>query len=258
MPLEIKNLSFSYNKKNILNDITQSFEGHKVTSIIGPNGSGKTTLLKNISKQLKIEDKKIFLDSADINDMTIKNFSKNLSVVNQHNNITFNFTVRDIVLMGRTPHIKGIENEKQTDKEIAEKYLKLTGTYHLKDSYITQISGGELQKVIIARALTQETKYLLLDEPISMLDIKNEFEIMSLIKNLSVTENITILIVLHDLNLAAQFSDNIILLSEGEIYKYGNPWEVITEKNISDVYGVNPKIVENPKTGKPHLIYYSV
>jgi len=258
MPLEIKNLSFSYNKKNILNDITQSFEGHKVTSIIGPNGSGKTTLLKNISKQLKIEDKKIFLDSADINDMTIKNFSKNLSVVNQHNNITFNFTVRDIVLMGRTPHIKGIENEKQADKEIAEKYLKLTGTYHLKDSYITQISGGELQKVIIARALTQETKYLLLDEPISMLDIKNEFEIMSLIKNLSVTENITILIVLHDLNLAAQFSDNIILLSEGEIHKYGNPWEVITEKNISDVYGVNPKIVENPKTGKPHLIYYSV
>ncbi|NMA58653.1 ABC transporter ATP-binding protein [Clostridium cochlearium] len=251
-PIILNNLNFSYNEKHILKNINISFERNKFYSILGPNGSGKTTLLKNILKALPTTDKTIYIDAFDINNYKNKDLAKKMSSVPQNTNLEFDFTSFDVVLMGRSPHLKRFERESNKDYEIVREAMEITNTWHLKDKYINQLSGGERQKVIIARALAQESSIILLDEPISNLDIQNQIEIMDTLKFLN--RDVTIISVLHDLNLAAQYSDYILLLKNGEIFFKGTPEKVLSVNNLKYVYDVNTYIIKNPVTGKPHII----
>lgn len=251
-PIVLNNLNFSYNEKHILKNINISFERNKFYSILGPNGSGKTTLLKNILKALPTTDKTIYIDAFDINNYKNKDLAKKMSSVPQNTNLEFDFTSFDVVLMGRSPHLKRFERESNKDYEIVREAMEITNTWHLKDKYINQLSGGERQKVIIARALAQESSIILLDEPISNLDIQNQIEIMDTLKFLN--RDVTIISVLHDLNLAAQYSDYILLLKNGEIFFKGTPEKVLSVNNLKYVYDVNTYIIKNPVTGKPHII----
>ncbi|MEL5864304.1 ABC transporter ATP-binding protein [Clostridium cochlearium] len=251
-PIVLNNLNFAYNEKHILKNINISFERNKFYSILGPNGSGKTTLLKNILKALPTTDKTIYIDAFDINNYKNKDLAKKMSSVPQNTNLEFDFTSFDVVLMGRSPHLKRFERETNKDYEIVREAMEITNTWHLKDKYINQLSGGERQKVIIARALAQESSIILLDEPISNLDIQNQIEIMDTLKFLN--RDVTIISVLHDLNLAAQYSDYILLLKNGEIFFKGTPEKVLSVNNLKYVYDVNTYIIKNPVTGKPHII----
>ncbi|SNV70864.1 ABC transporter ATP-binding protein [Clostridium cochlearium] len=251
-PIILNNLNFSYNEKHILKNINISFERNKFYSILGPNGSGKTTLLKNILKALPTTDKTIYIDAFDINNYKNKDLAKKMSSVPQNTNLEFDFTSFDVVLMGRSPHLKRFERETNKDYEIVREAMEITNTWHLKDKYINQLSGGERQKIIIARALAQESSIILLDEPISNLDIQNQIEIMDTLKFLN--RDVTIISVLHDLNLAAQYSDYILLLKNGEIFFKGTPEKVLSVNNLKYVYDVNTYIIKNPVTGKPHII----
>lgn len=251
-PIIIKNLNYNYGETHILDNININFERNKFYSIIGPNGSGKTTLLKNILRTLPVESKSIYIDDQDLTSFKNKDLAKKISSVPQNTNIDFQFSVFDIVLMGRTPYLKRFETEGNKDLLIVQEAMEMTNTWHLKDKNINELSGGERQRVIIARALAQQCEIILLDEPISNLDIQHQIEILDTIKYLN--RNVTIVAVLHDLNLAAQYSDSLILLNNGKIVSYGTVEEVLTEKNIRSAYNMDTYIIKNPVTGKPHII----
>lgn len=253
-PIEIKNLNCSLGNEKILHNIDLKVEKNKFYSIIGPNGSGKTTLLKNISKTLEPLKNSVFIDSTDIKAFKNKDLARKISCVPQNTEINFDFSVMDIVLMGRTPYIKNFQSESKSDIEIAENAMNLTNTLHLKDKNINDLSGGERQLVIIARAIAQETDILLLDEPISNLDIHHQIKILDTIKTLNIKKHITVITVLHDLNIAAQYSDYLMLIKKGELQSSGIAEDVLTQENIKKVYNMDTCIIKNPVTGKPLII----
>ncbi len=252
--IKIENLNWNYGSEIVLNDLNLTIEKGKFYTILGPNGSGKTTLAKIITKSLDIPSDKVFLISEDLSKMSNKQTSKRIATVPQNTIIDFDFSVMDIVLMGRAPYIKRFQSESSYDMEIAKNAMKKTNTWQLKDKKIDQISGGERQRVIIARAITQNTEILILDEPISNIDIHHQIQLLDVLKTLNREKNITIITILHDLNLAAQYSDEIILLSKGEIMAKGNPQEVLTKEIINEVYNIKVDMVINPSTGKPYII----
>jgi len=254
-PIETHDLGWKYGDRQILSDISLTIKRGCFYSIIGPNGSGKTTLLRNIAKSLEPKSGSVFVENSDVTKLSSRSMAKRLSVVPQNTNIEFEFTVTDIVLMGRSPYIGRFESESSQDIEIAESAMRATNTWHLKDKRITEISGGERQRVIVARALAQDTGIMLLDEPVSQLDIHHQIEIMETIQKLIKNRKITAVSVMHDLNLAAQYSDHIILIDEGRIVCQGRAHEVITEENIKRVYKLDSYIMDNPVTGKPYIIH---
>lgn len=252
-PIDIRDLSWQYGNEKILKDLNIKIHKSKFYSIIGPNGSGKTTLIKNISKTLESGIDTIFIDGKDVTKINNKELAQKISVVPQNTEIEFDFSVMDIVLMGRTPYLKKFQNETVDDVNIAKKAMELTNTLKLREKKINQISGGERQRVIIARALTQQTDIVLLDEPISHLDINHQIESLNTLKYLS-NKGTTIITVMHDLNLAAQYSNYLILLKDGKLIALGKPEEVITKENLEKVYNMEICIIKNPVTQKPHVI----
>lgn len=251
-PVKINNLNWSFGDKQILKNINISFEKNKFYSIIGPNGSGKTTLLKNISKALECQKKSVFIEDIDITSLKNRELARKLAVVPQNTNLDFDFSAFDIVLMGRAPYLGRFQTESEEDLKIARRAMEVTNTWELREKDITKLSGGEQQRVVIARAIAQETDIILLDEPIAHLDIHHQVELLDTIKELNVS--VTVIAVLHDLSLAAQYSDYLILFKDGEIKAVGTPEEVITKENIKAVYNMEVHIVEDPLTGKPHII----
>ncbi|KXZ40675.1 iron complex transport system ATP-binding protein [Alkalithermobacter thermoalcaliphilus JW-YL-7 = DSM 7308] len=252
--VNIDNLSYSFEDTKVLDNINLNIEKGKFYSIIGPNGSGKTTLFKNISKALQVPRNTIFIENKDITRIASKDMAKKVSCVPQDTNIEFDFSVIDIVLMGRTPYLRMFQDETDEDIQIAKMAMEMTNTWHLKDKKINQISGGERQRVIIARAIAQSTQIILLDEPISNLDIHNQIEILDTIKKLNKEKNLTVISILHDLNLALAYSDEIFLLNKGKIVSKGDPHKVLTEENIKNVYNMKVNIIKNPLTGNPYII----
>jgi iron complex transport system ATP-binding protein len=250
--LDVRNLSFSYNKKLILNHINLSFNKGKFYSIIGPNGSGKSTLIKNISKIIDPKHESVFIDNEDICTFNNKNLARIMAVIPQNILIDYDFSVFDIVIMGRSPYKRRFEEFNIEDEKIVEKYMKITNIWELKDKLITELSGGETQRVIAARALSQETDIILLDEPTSHLDLQYQIEFLNIFKNLK-NEKI-IIVVLHDLNLASIFSDEIILINDGQVVDKGKPWNVINKGNIESIYNLPVKIFKNPISKCPYII----
>ncbi len=254
-PVAVRGLSWRYGNRQVLSDITLSFEKGKLYSIIGPNGSGKTTLLRNIAKSLEPAAGSVFLNGTDIMDLSTRDVARKLSVVPQNTYIDFDFTVLDIVLMGRNPYISRLGSESREDMAAAEHAMRLTNTWDFRGKSINEVSGGERQRALVARALAQDTAVMLLDEPVSQLDLHHQIELMDMVLSLSQDRKRTILSVMHDLNLAARYSDFLILLNGGRVVVQGTPWQVLTRENIETVYHLDSCIVNNPVTGKPFLIY---
>ncbi|OEF97982.1 heme ABC transporter ATP-binding protein [Desulfuribacillus alkaliarsenatis] len=252
--IQINNITCTYDAEPILDGLTLDIKPGEILGIIGPNGSGKSTLLKSILAQLKLEQGHIYIDSKDLEQWNTKELARKLAVVPQESVMPFAFTVMEVVLMGRHPHLSFFENEGEHDYQIAERAMKATNTWHLRDRNVQALSGGERQRVILARALTQEPKIILLDEPISNLDIHHQVEVLNLIRQRNEDENLTSVCVLHDLNLAASHCDRLALLYQGKIYAFGTPQEVLTKKNIGEVYDCNPVIMNHPVTGIPQVI----
>lgn len=245
--IQVDALKFSYGKDEILKQISFHVDKGCFVSVIGPNGSGKTTLLKNLCKLLNPDEGQIEIEQKNLALYKPKKLAKTVAVVHQGANSTFDFNVGEVVLMGRYPYMNRFQSESTEDFEIAKLAMQQTEVYHLKDKNLYGISGGERQRVMIARALTQQPELLLLDEPISHLDIKYQLEILKLCKSLNQKRALTIFTTLHDINLASRFSDIIIMMKEGRIVKMGSPKDVITTENIKFVYDIDVEI-----TMKPH------
>lgn len=255
--LKINNLSGGYHKETIIKDISLEIDKGDFMGIIGPNGSGKTTLLRLMSRVLIPQKGNIALEGKNIAHMELKEFAQLIAFVPQDTLITFPFTVWEIVLMGRIPHLKRLQLETKEDYLIAEKALIMTDALYLKDKKIDELSSGERQRVVIAKALAQEPLLLFLDEPTSHLDIGHQIQILDLLKRLNRQNNLTIVMVLHDLNLASEYCNRIVLLNEGRIFKEGSPSDVLTYQNIEAVYKTVVVVNSNPINSKPYVLLVS-
>ncbi len=254
---EIENFTCGYGDKFKIKNVNISLEKGSFTGIIGPNGSGKTTLFRGITGELHGEKGKITLCNGDLKLMSIKEKAQNIAIVSQTLDLA-DITVEDYVLMGRYPYHGQYQLfETKSDVEIAEKYMLLTGIMHLRDKSLNQLSGGEQQLTSIARALVQEPKLLLLDEPTSHLDIKHQVQVLNLVQRLNCELGLTVLMIIHDLNLAGEYCNNLILLKRGGIHTTGTPEEVLNYKNIEDVYGTVVVTKTNPVSGKPVIFLVS-
>lgn len=253
MVLDISSLSFNFGSKNILADIDLSIKNNGIVGIIGPNGSGKSTLLKCIYRVLKPKTGTIFIDGKNINDYQFKETAKKMAVVAQHNDTHFDFNVLEMVLIGRSPHKKFMERDSAEDIELAYKALEQVNMKDFAGRNFSSLSGGEKQRIILARALVQNTDCLILDEPTNHLDIKHQLHFMSLAKNLK----ITVISAIHDLNIAAMYCDKIYALKEGQIIASGSVNEVITEEVIKTLYDVEAKIIYDEEK-KPHVIFKNI
>ncbi|OKY77505.1 MAG: ABC-type cobalamin/Fe(3+)-siderophores transport system ATPase component [Candidatus Methanohalarchaeum thermophilum] len=244
--IDINNLNFSYNEEKVLKEINLEIGENRLIGVIGPNGSGKTTLIKCLTGINPVSDNEIFLGGNDISNLKRKDIAKYVSVVPQNTRVNFNFKVKEVISMGRLAYRSLLETSenRNENKEAVEEAMRLTETTEFKDRMASNLSGGQLQRVIIARALAQDTPILLLDEPTSHLDINHKIEIMSLAKDLSKEK--LVIGVFHDLNLAAQYCDKLILLNQGKVKAKGDPGEVLRPKIIRESYGVNTIVKKHP------------
>lgn len=243
MKLEIKGVSFGYGSMPALEDVTMSLGDGEIVSLVGPNGSGKTTLLKCINMILKFQKGTVLVEERDISKLKLKELAKLLSYVPQSAGRSFPSTVFEIVLIGRKPYVDWSVSSR--DKEIVSNILSLMGLKEMALRQSNELSGGEYQKVLIARALAQEPQVLLLDEPTSNLDLKHQLDVLNLITTIVKKKNIAAVMAMHDLNLASRFSNKMIFLNGGKIYDAGKPENVLTERNIRKVYGVEAIVNKN-------------
>ncbi|MDR1029547.1 MAG: ABC transporter ATP-binding protein [Treponema sp.] len=236
----------------ILRSVSLDTADKKCIGIIGPNGSGKTTLLKCIYRVLKPDRGAVFLDGTDMRTLPVKETAKNMGVVSQHNYYHFDFTVREIVLMGRSPHKKQMERDNPEDFRIVDEALKTVEMESFGDRRFSTLSGGEQQRIILARALAQQTKCLILDEPTNHLDVKHQFQLLKLLKKL----DLTVIAALHDLNLAVSYCDYIYVLKAGVLKGSGTAKELLTPEFLREIYEVDTKIIEDAESGKIHILFY--
>ena len=252
--INIEKLNYSYGKKEVLKELSLDIDENKLTGIIGPNGCGKSTLAKNIIKYINGKFESFKIMDTDIRELTHKKIAQLISYIPQKSIIIPNISVFDYVLLGRFPLLKNSwDNYTKKDYEIVENNINLLNIKELRDRNIETLSGGELQKALLARALAQEAKILLLDEPTSALDLNNAVEFMKILKNISIKKNISVIIIIHDLNLASLFCDSLIILKDGKFIEKGSPKEVINEENIKSVYNLDCKVCYN-ENDKPYII----
>lgn len=251
--IKVHNLSFQYHAEPILKGISMEVEKGDILGIIGPNGSGKSTLLKNINALLRPMEGTVMLEGKDLLEMNRQEIARYMAVVPQDTSVGFNFNAYEIVMMGRVPHLDRFQKEGKRDRQIVREAMELTSSWSFKNRPITELSGGERQRVILARALAQESQVILLDEPTAFLDISYQTEIFDLVKKLNQERNLTVIAVLHDLNLASQYCHHLLLLKEGKIYRMGTPREVITTSNIREVYGTRVIVGRHPLSGTPYV-----
>ena len=250
--IQTRNLSFAYQDRAVLCDVSLSVERGEMIAILGPNGSGKTTLLKLFSAVLHGQGA-VKINDRDIEAYGRRDLSKLFAVVAQESRVNFPYTVAEVVLMGRASYHSPFVLEGKKDLEIARASMDLTDSLSFADRYLHELSGGEKQRVMIARALAQEPEILLLDEPSAFLDLKHQVQVFELLCRLNRERGLTIVAALHDLNLAALFFPRLVMLREGQIYRDGSPSAVLTEKTIDEVYGIRVRVEQDPVAGKPQL-----
>lgn len=252
--INIENLNFGYGERQILNNLSLSIDEKKLVGILGPNGCGKSTLLKNILGYLHNSSGTIKIANKNSNEYSQKEKSKLISLVPQKSQLMSAMSVEEFVLMGRLPHLenswKGYSRE---DRKLAEKALNSLDLERFKKRTATTLSGGEFQRVLLARAITQDTEIILLDEPTSALDLNHAIELMEKVKEIVKKEGKTAVAVLHDLNLAALFCDELIMLKNGKLFCKGTPKEVLTKENLKEVYNLNCDIFYG-KNDFPYII----
>ncbi|HBB29426.1 MAG TPA: ABC transporter, partial [Clostridiales bacterium] len=243
--IDLKNITLKYGDYEVLRDISFNIKKGEFTSIIGPNGAGKSTVLKAIMKNIELASGDISIKGKSIKNITHKEKACIIGFVPQELNLLFDFTVYEIVRMGRNPYIARFNTATVDEKQIIEESYQKTNTYEFKDKYFNSLSGGEKQRVIIARALAQQPEILILDEATSSLDIHHQLDILELIHSLNREDGLTVLTIMHDLNLASRFSDKIVLLSKNGVIKSGTPSEVIDEQVLKNVYDMDMVVREN-------------
>lgn len=250
MNIQTDNIQVSFGPKTILYDISLDIRNKEFVGIIGPNGSGKSTFLKCLYRVLQPNNGKIFFDGTEMSSLSHRDTALKMAVVAQHSTVNFDFSVLEMVLMGRSPYKGLLDRDQIDDYEIARHALAQVGLSNFESRNFNTLSGGEQQRVILARALAQRTECLVLDEPTNHLDIKYQLELMTIVKRLDAT----VVSAIHDLNLAAIYCDRLIALKDGSVVCSGTPHEVLTEETIRHIYGVSATVQTLPN-GRLNIIY---
>ncbi|HHV80285.1 MAG: ABC transporter ATP-binding protein [Dictyoglomi bacterium] len=244
--IEAFGIKFGYQGRDVLKGVTISLLPGELVGLLGPNGAGKSTLIKILSKVLKPIAGDVYIEGKELEELSFREVAKRIGVVPQETTLDYSFTVYDVVMMGRNPYVSRFRGETGSDEDIVREAMRLTNTIDFADRPITELSGGEKQRVILARALAQQPKILLLDEPTSHLDISYQIEMLDLIKRLVKEKGISVLSALHDPNLASQFCDKIILMKDGTIYDFGPPRDVLTSANLKEVFNIDVIVRQHP------------
>nr|WP_093336658.1 ABC transporter ATP-binding protein [Salibacterium halotolerans] len=258
MKLSTEHIAVAYNDHTIIDDMNIEIPDGVITSIIGPNGCGKSTLLKAMSRIMKPTQGAVYLSGRNIHEMKTKEVAKEMAILAQSPDIPQTLTVSQLVSFGRYPHRRGAGRLTAEDKEAVEKAIEDTGMMEFKDRTLDALSGGQRQRAWIAMALAQETEVMLLDEPTTYLDMAHQLEILELLESLNKKEERTIVMVLHDLNHAARFSDHLIAMRDGTAEHIGSAEEVISKPVLRNVFGIDAYVVEDPRTKKPVCMTYDL
>lgn len=256
LAVQVNNLGFAYDERLVLDRVSLSVGRGEMIGIVGPNGSGKTTLLKILSAVLAGRGE-VKLNGRDIVSYGRRELSRLFAVVPQESQVNFPYTVAEIVLMGRASRHNPLALEGERDLEVARKSMERTETLAIADRYLHELSGGEKQRVMIARALAQEPEILLLDEPSAFLDLKHQVQVFELVRQLNRERRLTVVAALHDLNLASLFFPRLVLLREGRVYRDGTPAEVLTEETIEEIYGIKVRIERDSSGQRPQIFLSS-
>ena len=240
--MEVRDLFFSYGKNKVLKGTSFTIEEGKITTIMGANGCGKSTLFNLMTKNLYPRKGNIFLHGKNIQNLGLKDFAKRVSIVHQYNSSADDITVERLVSFGRTPHMKMMQGHSDEDEKLIDWAMEVTNVEKFRDREVSRLSGGQRQRVWIAMALAQNTKILFLDEPTTYLDIRYQIEILELVRRLNREFHITIIMVLHDINQAIYFSDEIIGLKDGKVTVQGEPGTVIDRESIERMYGIDLEV----------------
>lgn len=251
MKLETKGITYSIDGKLIIDGIDISVKEGEFVGIVGPNGCGKSTLLKNIYKVYTPDSGAAYIDGEEIFKMSNKKTAKKMSVMQQENLVDFDMTVYDMAMLGRFAYQKMFSGDSDEDREIVLEYLKEVGLEGYEKRHFLSLSGGEKQRTLLARALSQKSPLIILDEPTNHLDIGYQYQIMNILKR----QKLTTLCCVHDLNVAATYCDRIILMKKREVFKVGTPREMLTSENIKELFHIDTQIVENEKTGSINIIF---
>ena len=252
--LHVKDVSVGYGERTVLDALNVDIKRGTVTSIVGPNGCGKSTLLRTMSRLLNPTKGEIVLDGKSIHDIPTRKLATQLGLLPQSPIAPDGIVVADLVGRGRTPHQGILGRWSQQDYDIVAEALETTGISDLAERSIDELSGGQRQRVWIAMALAQRTDTLLLDEPTTYLDVKHQLDVLDLLTELNRDRGTTIVMVLHDLNLAARYSDELVAVSGGKVFAHGHPREVITKENVKSVFGIDSVIITDPVSDQPAVM----
>ncbi|WP_301200098.1 ABC transporter ATP-binding protein [Corynebacterium stationis] len=252
--VHVKDVSVGYGERTVLDTLNVDIKRGAVTSIVGPNGCGKSTLLRTMSRLLNPTKGEIVLDGKSIHDIPTRKLATQLGLLPQTPIAPDGIVVADLVGRGRTPHQGILGRWSQQDYDIVAEALETTGISDLAERSIDELSGGQRQRVWIAMALAQRTDTLLLDEPTTYLDVKHQLDVLDLLTELNRDRGTTIVMVLHDLNLAARYSDELVAVSGGKVFAHGHPREVITKENVKSVFGIDSVIITDPVSDQPAVM----
>lgn len=251
MNITVEQLNVFDGNYQILKNITLDPSQRRFIGIIGPNGSGKSTLLKAISRSLQPQSGQVKFDGKDLNEMSYKESSKFLASLSQEHEMPFDFQARDLIMMGRYPHKKIFEFENEEDEAIVNLAIEQVGISNIQYKNYQHLSGGEKQRVLIARMIAQKSEVLVLDEPTNHLDISYQLELFKFLESL----DLTVISAIHDLNIAATYCDYLFILKDGEVYIHGEPDDVLTKKTIANVFNVHVDILIHPQKNRPVIVY---
>ncbi|MFJ8514057.1 ABC transporter ATP-binding protein [Lysinibacillus xylanilyticus] len=254
----MENLSSGYEQVRVFEGLNLTIEEGKVTTIIGPNGCGKSTLLKTIGRILKKQQGTVYLQDQNMQNLSTKEIAKKLAILSQTPIAPGQLKVEELIAYGRYPHRNNVNRLTKKDEEMIEWALKVTNTMEYGNRELSQLSGGQRQRVWLAMALAQETSILLLDEPTTYLDMAHQLEVLEIVKNLNEEHRCTIVMVLHDINHAARYSDHLIAMRQGAVMKTGTPEEILCADVMRSVFNINARIMEDPVTKTPVCYGYDV
>lgn len=253
-----EHLDIAYDEALIVKALDMNIPHGEITSIIGPNGCGKSTVLKAVGRILKPKTGLVYLSGEDIRKLSTKDVAKKMAILPQTPTAPSGLTVSELVAYGRFPHQKGFGKLTPEDKKIVRWALSVTKLTEFEHREVDTLSGGQRQRVWIAMALAQQTDLILLDEPTTYLDLAHQLEVLELLYDLNRNQGVTIVMVLHDLNLAARFSDYMIAIRSGEIIKHGGPEDVMQPQVLKDAFSIDAEIVHEPRTGRPVCLTYDL
>ncbi|MDI7743180.1 ABC transporter ATP-binding protein [Lysinibacillus fusiformis] len=254
----IENLSSGYEDNLILNGLNVIIPEGKITTIIGPNGCGKSTLLKTVGRILKKDFGEIYLQEQNMEELSTKEIAQHLAILSQSPTAPFQLKVEELVSYGRYPHRKNVNRLTKKDIEMIDWAMEATNTVEFRHKKLAQLSGGQRQRVWLAMALAQETKILLLDEPTTYLDMAHQLEVLNIVKELNKRHGCTVVMVLHDINHAARYSDGLIAMRKGQIIQCGTPQQIITTEVLKEVFQIHAKVLQDEETNSPICFSYDI